>query len=224
MNVLAESERMQVRRPLARTIAELLPDRPEPIVPWLADTRWYVVRNAVHILGWIGGDAMAGHLQVVSEHPEPRVRREVVAALNQASHEASRPILLQMLKTAESQLFGTLLHQLALDPHPMIAERLLQLLNDDSFHRRSDEERHALFQALATRGDEVLPTLETALNETGGLFSRRTEPDRAGIALCVARIGTPAAKAVLAAGLASKKAAVRKACMIAGASEGTSDG
>jgi HEAT repeat protein len=223
MHVLAESERMQVRRPLARTIAELLPNRPEPVVPWLADARWYVVRNAVHILGWIGGDAIAASLHVVSEHSEPRVRREVVAALNQTSKEASRPILLEMLKTAESQLFGTILHQLALDPHPSIAQRLLQLLEDDSFHRRSDEERHALFLALATRGDEVLPTLEAALNE-GGLFSRRAEPDRTGIALCIARIGTPAAKAILAAGLASKRAVVRKACTIAGASEETSDG
>lgn len=223
MHVLAESERMQVRRPLARTIAELLPNRPEPVVPWLADARWYVVRNAVHILGWIGGDAIAPSLHVVAEHAEPRVRREVVAALNQTSKEASRPILLDMLKTAESQLFGTVLHQLALDPHPSIAERLVQLLKDDSFHRRADEERHALFLALATRGDEVLPTLEAALNE-GGLFSRRAEPDRTGIALCIARIGTPAAKAILAAGLASKRAAVRKACTIAGASEGRTDG
>ena len=128
-----------------------------------------------------------------------------------------------MLKTAESQLFGTILNQLALDPHPSIAERFLQLLRDDSFHRRSDEERHALFLALATRGDEVLPTLEAALNE-GGLFSLRAEPDRTGIALCIARIGTPAARAILAAGLASKRAAVRKACTIAGASEENSDG
>jgi len=223
MHVLAESERMQVRRPLARTIAELLPGRPEPVVPWLADARWYVVRNAVHILGWIGGDAIAASLHVVSEHAEPRVRREVVAALAQTSHEASRPILLEMLKSAESQLFGTILHQLAQDSHASIGARLLELLKDDSFHRRSDEERHALFLALATRGDEVLPALETALNE-GGLFSRRAEPDRAGIALCIARIGTPAAKAILAAGLASKRAAVRKACTIAGAAGESSDG
>jgi len=192
-------------------------------VPWLADARWYVVRNAVHILGWIGGDIIAASLHVVSEHAEPRVRREVVAALAQTSHEASRPILLEMLKSAESQLFGTILHQLAQDTHASIGERLLELLGDDSFHRRSDEERHALFLALATRGDEVLPALEAALNE-GGLFSRRAEPDRAGIALCIARIGTPAAKAILAAGLASKRAAVRKACTIAGAAGESSDG
>jgi HEAT repeat protein len=221
--VLAESDRMQVRRPLARTIAEMLHDHPEPVIPWLADQRWYVVRNAVHILGWIGGDAIAGHLQVVAEHPEPRVRREVVAALSQAGREAARPILLNMLKAAEPQLFGTILHQLAQDDHAAIAQKLLELLRDDSFHGRSDEERHALFLALATRGDEVLPTLEAALNE-GGLFSRRSEPDRAAIALCIARIGTPAAKAILAAGLGSKRAGVRKACQIAGASGETSDG
>ena len=216
MQVLAESQQMRVRRPLARAIGELLAGHPEPVLPWLSDPRWYVARNAVHILGWIGGDAIVGHLRSVADHPEPRVRREVVAALNSIDPEVSRPILMNMLKSSEGTVFGAILQQLAQDDHPEVAERLLELLRGN-IGARSEEERRALFGALATRGDAVLPALEAELNQGGGLLSRRPEPDRPGIALCIARIGTPAANAVIERGLNSNRGPVRKACTIAGA-------
>jgi hypothetical protein len=217
MQVLAGSEQARVRRPLARTIAELLADHPERIVPWLSDERWYVVRNVVHILGWIGGDGIVGYLREPAGHPEARVRREVVAGLSQADAAVSRPILMDMLKGAEPQLFGTIVHQLSMDDHPSIVETLLELLRADDFAGRSEDERRALFLAVATRGDGVLPALEAELNQGGGLFSRRPDPDRAAIALCIARIGTPAARAILEQGARSNRAPVRKACRIAGA-------
>ena len=219
MQVLADSQQMRVRRPLARTIAELLPGQPERIIPWLSDERWYVVRNAVHILGWIGGDDIASYLQAVADHPEPRVRREIVAALSQANHDASRPILMNMLKTADSQLFTTILHQLAMDDDEAIAFMFLELLSAESFSSRSSAEQRALYMALATRGDTVLPALEAELFESGGLFSRRPDSNRQAIALCIARIGTPQARAILERGVRSNRAPIRKACLIAGAPE-----
>lgn len=221
MHVLAESQKMRVRRPLARAIGELLAGNPEQIVPWLADSRWYVARNAVHILGWMGGDAIAAHLQVAAGHPELRVRREVVAALSQSAPAASRPILLPMLRTSEPELFAAILHQLGMDPDAAITDCLLELLTDERISQRTEEERRSLFRALATRGDAVLPKLEAVLNQ-GGLFSSRPEPDRTAVALCIARIGTPAARAVLERGMQSKRKDVRKACSIAGPTSGGS--
>jgi hypothetical protein len=223
MHVLAESEQMRVRRPLARTIGELSTGHPERILPWLTDTRWYVVRNAVHILGWISGETLANHLRVPAGHPEMRVRREVVAALSHVGCEATRSILTDMVKVAEPPLFVAILQQLALDGHASVQDELLRLLRDESFSQRSDEERRAVLHALATRGDGVLPALEVELN-SGGWFSRRPEPDRTAIALCVARIGSPAARAVLERGLRSGRKPIRKACMVAGASTETAHG
>jgi hypothetical protein len=219
MQVLADSQQMRVRRPLARIIAELLPGQPERIIPWLSDERWYVVRNAVHILGWIGGHDIAGYLQAVADHPESRVRREIVAALGQVDPDASRPILMNMLKNADAQLFTTILHQLAMDEDDAIAMMLLELLRADSFAARSTAEQRALFMALATRGEAVLPALEAELFEGGGLFSRRQDANRQSIALCIARIASPQARAILERGARSNRAPIRKACLIAGAPE-----
>jgi len=216
MHALAESQQMRVRRPLARRIAELLADHPDRILPWLSDGRWYVVRNVVHILGWIGGATIPGGLRVAATHPEPRVRREVVAALSSVEPDAARPILINMLGSAEPDLFGTILHQLAADPEVSVARVMLGLLQDKAFHGRSTNERRALFAALASRGESILPELEAELN-SGGLMSMRPDPDHKGIALCISRIGTPAAREVLERGRRSRRSAVRKACTIAGA-------
>ena len=124
-----------------------------------------------------------------------------------------------MLTGAEPDLFATILHLLAADTDHAVGHVLLELLRDKDFSARPSNERRAVFLALATRGESVLGALETELN-AGGLFSMRAEPDYQGIALCVARIGTPAARAVLERGMRSGRAAIRKACMIAGGSHG----
>jgi hypothetical protein len=217
IHVLIDSQQKDVRQPLARTIAELVADQPERVLPWLSDSRWYVVRNAVHILGRIGEDVSPEYLRVPAEHPEMRVRQEVIAALSQASSNGARSLLLSMLGAAEPPLFIAILQRLALDSHPSVQDGLLALLRDEAFPGRSEPERRALLGALATRGDAALPALEEELH-AGGWMSRRPEPDHTAIALCVARIATPAAKAVLERGLRTGRKVVRKACRIAGAS------
>jgi len=214
MQVLSESQQKRVRLPLSRAIAELVRDNPERILPWMSDERWYVVRNVVHILGWIGGDAVVGYLRAVNAHAEPRVRREIVAALSDASPANSRPILLSMLAGAESRVFTTVLHQLALDASPAVTERLVALLRDEGFARRPDDERRSVFLALAGQGDAALPALEDELTR-GGLFDRGLDPHWQAVARCIARIATPAALEALDRGTRSRKGGVRKACELA---------
>lgn len=215
--MLAESQDQRTRRPLARAIADLVRDHPERVLPWMSDERWYVVRNVVHILGWIGGDQVAVHLKAATQHPELRVRREVVAALNTASADVSRPILLSMLGAAEPRLFNAILQQLSQMKDPTVAQHLIEIVRDDQFQARSDDDKRAVFMALAGQGDAVIAVLEEELNR-GGLFTHGLEPHWQSVALCLARIGTPAARASLEDGVRSNKAGIRKACQQALAS------
>jgi HEAT repeat protein len=214
MHVLSESQQKRARRPLARTIAMLLKEHPERVLPWMADGRWYVVRNAVHILGWIGGDQVADHLRAVVDHPEMRVRREAVATLSQCTPSVARPILLSMLDAAEPRLFTLILQQLAALEDAGVRQRLVEILRHAHFHQRSEEERRAVYMALAAQGDAVLKDLEDEL-QRGGLFAQGLDFHRRSLALSLARIGTPGALAVLQRGMKSSHAAVRKACDLA---------
>ncbi len=209
--VLAESQQQRTRRPLARAIADLAREHPERLLPWMSDERWYVVRNVVHILGWIGGDDVAVHLKAATQHPEVRVRREVVAALNTASADVSRPILLGMLGAAEPRLFHAILQQLSQMQDPTVSQHLVEIVRDDRFHDRSEDDKRAVFMALAGQGDSVIAVLEEELHR-GGLFTHGLEPHWQQVARCLSRIGTPSARAALEAGLRSNKAGIRKAC------------
>ena len=209
---LAESQQRCTRRALAEAIAELCRDDPERLAPWLADPRWYVVRNIVHILGWIGGERTIGLLETAMRHPEPRVRQEVIAALGQADSEQARPLLVGMLEGADARTFCSVLHQLSVARDERTARVLVGHLLDPAFEQHALEVRRAIYSALAaTGGDEIVPDLEQELHK-GNWFSRYQEAHRQAVARCIARIGTPHARAVLERGARSKRAPVRKAC------------
>lgn len=209
---LAESQQRRTRRALAEAIAGLCRDDPEQLAPWLADPRWYVVRNIVHILGWIGGERTVGLLETAMRHPEPRVRQEVIAALGQADPVQARPLLLDALDGADARTFCSVLHQLSVARDERTARVLVGHLLDPTFEQRPLEVRRAIYSALAaTGGDEIIPDLEQELHK-GNWFSRYQEAHRQAVARCIARIGTPLAQAVLERGARSKRAPVRKAC------------
>lgn len=210
--VLAESQQRRTRRILAEAVTELVRDNPERLAPLLADRRWHVVRNAVQILGWIGGDAIVGMLRAALRNPEPRVHREVVAALGQANPDLARPLLLELLPGADSRLFASILHQLAIGRDTEIARLLVGLLRDAAFEQRPAEEKRAVYAALATAGtDEVLTELEAELIK-GGWPTRGADDHRLAIARSIARIGTVQARAVLERGAQSKRPNVRQVC------------
>jgi HEAT repeat protein len=210
--VLAESQSRRNRRVLAEAIADSCRDNPERLAPWISDPRWFVVRNVVHILGWIGGPAIVGMLQSAARHTDPRVRQEVVAALGRVDARLARPLLIRMLDGADTRLMLAVLHQLSAARDLGVARLLIQTLQAESFEERSTEEKRAVYSALAaTSDDAVLPDLDYELHK-GNWFSKNQEAHRQAIARCIARIGTPAARAILERGLTSRRPPVRKAC------------
>ncbi len=209
--VLGESAQRRTRQLLAETIAQQCKQNPERLAPWLSDPRWYVVRNVVHILGWIGGPATAGLLQVAARHPEPRVRTEVVGALGQLEPRLARPILVKLLSGADSRLFCAILHQLSAERDEAVARLVLGYLQDPEFELRPPEEQRAVYSALgAVGGDGLIADLEGELLK--GSWFARYDAHRGQVARVLARIGTPLARQILERNAASKRTAVRKAC------------
>jgi hypothetical protein len=210
--LLAESQNRRNRKMLGEAITDLCRGNPERLAPHLTDPRWFLVRNIVHILGWIGGNQIVGLLESVLRHPELRVRQEAVSALAKVDAQLARPLLLRMMDTSDSRMLIAVLHQLARERDPQTARMLLAIMLEEDFGERPDAERHAIYSALSlTAGDEALPELEAELHKTTW-FSRRLEPHRQAVARCLARIGTPLSRMILERGTQSKRAPVRKAC------------
>jgi hypothetical protein len=212
---LGESQRRATRQVLAEALAETCRDNPERLAPWLSDARWYVVRNIVYILGWIGGPGIVGMLQVALRHPDARVRSQVVAALSQIELRHARPLLVRALDGADTRLFCQVLSQLSGARDPATARFVLAFLQQERFVARPGEERRAIYAALASVGsDEVVPELEAELQRSNW-FDKALEIHRHNVARCLARIGTASARAVLERGAQSRRAPVRHAAITA---------
>lgn len=212
VGVLAQSEYRRTRRLLSEAVVRSCRDNPERLAPWLADPRWQVVRNVVHMLGMIGGPAVVPLLETVAQHPEPRVRYAVVASLGESPPGQSRELLIGMLEGADSRTFCSVMQQLGRERDPELARRLFAMMLEPEFERRPGPDKRAVYHALGiTSTDEIVPELEAELNR-GGWFALQLDEHRIAIARCLARIGTLDSMRALERGAQSKRAAVRKAC------------
>ena len=212
---LSESQARMTRQLVAEAITVQAQRNPARLAPWLNDPRWYVVRNVVHILGWVGGAGIVPLLASAVRYPDPRVTEEVVRALQGIELRLARPVLIKALEGADTKLFCLILHQLSAARDPAVARYVTAFLAQDRFLQRPVEERRAVYAAVAsTGGDEVVPDLEKEING-GNWFDREQEVHRHAVARCLARIGTPRAQAALEAGAQSRRAPVRQACTAA---------
>jgi hypothetical protein len=96
LDVLAEEQDAQRRALLVGALRRTVPDHPKPVVARLSDHRWYVVRNAVVLLGSSGNPSILPRLAQAAQHASAEVRREVPEALANAGGGAAVPHLTRL--------------------------------------------------------------------------------------------------------------------------------
>lgn len=79
--VLAEENDRRVRARMCQVLATAGPSVIPALLPFLQDSRWYVVRNLVNILGKLGDESPFLSVVTMLDHAHPRVRLEAVRAL-----------------------------------------------------------------------------------------------------------------------------------------------
>jgi len=104
LDMLAEEEdrnrRAQFLGLLRRTVRENL----DPVLNRLSDPRWYVARNAVSLLGSVGGPVMLPRIEELAGHESPAVRREVASALVAAGGPAAVPFLGRLAAVEDAEV------------------------------------------------------------------------------------------------------------------------
>ena len=78
---MCTSEDRATRRALVHALTFLGDDAVQPVEALLDRGEWYVVRNAVTVLGAIGAPGTVARLERYLNHPDARVRREAVMAM-----------------------------------------------------------------------------------------------------------------------------------------------
>lgn len=191
MDRLAAERDAPTRRILTEALVRQRSAAVPILVEYLTDERWYVVRNAVSILGDIRDQKTADHLTPLLEHPDLRVRREAIRALTRIGGAGAVGILLKTLEGRDLDLRRQALLSLGAIKDPAAVPALINLLiHPDSGPKYGEITREAI-KALGEIGsDEAVPILLSILQKRK--FWRRGQYDemRTAAALALGEIGS----------------------------------
>jgi hypothetical protein len=146
--LLGRVEKLKMRKVIIDVLIEIGGATPERFVPFLADPRWYLVRNMVLVLSRLGTPASLELIVGLASHKEPRVRREVLNFLEKSPDLKAKPYLLRFFKDESSALRIRAAQILAREQARFAFEPLLALIGADGFKSKSLAEKTALFEAL----------------------------------------------------------------------------
>lgn len=89
LKALADEEDLLVRKSIVEIVVRIGRPAVPAILENLNDSRWFVVRNMVTILGSFGLPDLAPHVSTVLGHPDLRVKKEAIKALSKLPHPSA---------------------------------------------------------------------------------------------------------------------------------------
>lgn len=208
-DALSETTDRFARRTYLDAMVSLGPAATAVVLRMLDDSRWFVVRNALAILGEIAGEHSVELIVSTLASPDGRIRREALLALAKVGGDDARLLIQGMIedpdadvRLAAAMAAGSLKVERALRP-------LLALLEDES----EPDVVVGVLHALGQLGD---PGSVNAIEKraVGSFFSRQPVGVRIAAYRALHKIRTPHAKSLLVQAADDKipevKAAVRE--------------
>lgn len=89
LQALAEEEDLLVRKAIVEIVTRIGRVAVPTVLENLTDTRWYMVRNMVSVLGALGIPDLAPHVAATLSHPDLRVKKEAIKALSRIPHPSA---------------------------------------------------------------------------------------------------------------------------------------
>ncbi|HEY3156171.1 MAG TPA: HEAT repeat domain-containing protein [Candidatus Eisenbacteria bacterium] len=210
-DLLGQVNHMKHRRALCEALAISCKDDVDVLISRLGDSRWYVIRNVVYVLGRIAHQGVERALDRALHHEDVRVRKEAVRALGNIESPTSRAFLVSAFRDLDASVRIQAALTLAQKRDDRAAQSIWGAIQAPEFVRRDQNERRVFFEAVGKSGsDPFVPRLHEMLTR-GGLFRGTNEEERMNAALALAWLGSPKAIEVLNHELTSKREPVRKA-------------
>ena len=209
--ILGDVPGKETRKVLIEALVDAGRGSPELFLPFLADSRWYLVRNTIYILRRIGGPESARAALRCAGHRDPRVRKEVLLYFDETGDPAGESVLLGFLGDEVPSLRVAATRSLARRGSREAAERLLALTAAPGFAERERPEREAVWEALgALAPGRVFPTLRDMLLKRRWLARAQDLDDTACACAGLKRIGTPEAIEALRTAASGKRGESRE--------------
>jgi HEAT repeat protein len=193
-DILADSEVRDVRYMLCRVLSIVARHDTDRLRLYLLDKRWYVVRNAVTIMGMIGSVEAIPCIGLAAGHAEMRVRREAARALGRIGDPAALAVLADLVRDQKEEVRLEALQAIhkvgGAHAHSFIEE----CINDKALEKRSLEEKREIFRIYGSAGNASLNLLQEIVR--GGVPGLRDET-RAAAVYGIAEVGSGEARGIL---------------------------
>jgi HEAT repeat protein len=164
MERLAVEESLPARRVLLESLVACGTAAVPLLTGFLGDGRWFVVRNAISILGEIRAPEAAASLPPLLHHRDIRVAREAIRALTRIGGSRAVGILLQLVEAENQELSRHALLSLGATKNQAAVPTLLKLVNRPDPLVKEAELKKGAIKALGEIGAaEAVPALASLL-------------------------------------------------------------
>jgi hypothetical protein len=214
MERLAVENDAQARKLLSDELIHRGPAAIPVLIEYLGDERWYVVRNAVAILGELRAQTVVAHFHPLLGHLDVRVRREAIRALTRIGGNDAVEILLQIVQKGDPDLRPHALLSLGAMKNPAAVPTLVRIVEQPDPWVKMVEIKKEAIRALGEIGSaEAIPALRAILKRRK--FWRRALFDelRAVAALSLGDIGHVSAAEALTAAAEDRSSIVARAAV-----------
>jgi HEAT repeat protein len=164
LDLLGDEQDRNRRGLLFGALRRIIPGHTGPVVARLSDERWFVVRNAVLLLGSAGNADVLPRLAEAARHASSEVRAEVPDAVASAGGAAAVPYLVRMALEGGPDLRAQAVSSLGTLTGPEAAEGLAEVvrgstdraLRTQALERLADRpEGRATLEPLIARGSDT---------------------------------------------------------------------
>ncbi len=198
MDHLAEESDGQVRKSLTEVLIRQGTTAMPVLLEYIQDGRWFVVRNAVAILGEIRREEATDSLKNALQHRDGRVRRETIRALTKIGGTNAIGILLRTVSGDDPEMRQQALLSLGAMKVTAAVPTLVNLVITLPNAPKTLNTKKEAMKALGEIGSsEATPALIEILNKRNFWRRAATEEVRTSAAQALAAIGDKEAIAAL---------------------------
>ena len=213
LNILGELEDRKTRRYLCNILSVIGKQAVEAFASGIHDKKWYLVRNTLMILGIIKDPAAIKYIEGTMTHPELRVRKEAVKALDSIGTEEIKGPFMIALGDSDAGIRTSALKTLRRFGDKKLFDIVKERILAGDLKERPFTEKKELFEALAETGrDMAFPMLSEFFKKKGLFRKTETEELRACAAYGLGILGTRESIMLLEKGMREKEGLFSDAC------------